>query len=125
MPTDIMEPSDDELLQVEEELKAVPVEINTPVNTRELPTKFGSMFTEKGVGATAVRLLGRDHRRKSAKIIGLSQNIRFGPNQSVAQTTGAEWPAVVPMITECFDELWVSATTSTTDISVIQEWWAD
>lgn len=125
MPTEINEPSDDELLQVEEELKAVPVEINTPVNTRELPSKFGSMFTEQSVGSTAVRILGRDPRRKSAQIIGLSQNLRFGPTQSVAQSTGAEWPAVVPLVTNCFDELWVAATTSTTNISVIQEWWAD
>ncbi len=123
---ELLEPSDAELLQEEEELKAVPVEINTPVNTRELPSKFGSMFTEKAVGtAVAVRILGRDPRRKSAKIIGLSQNLRFGPTQAVAQTTGAEWPAIVPMVTDCFDELWVCATTSTTDISVIAEWWAE
>lgn len=122
---ELLEPSDDELLQVEDELKAIPVEINTPVNTRELPTKFGSMFTEKGVGSTAVRILGRDPRRKSATIIGLDQNIRFGSTQAVAQSTGATWPAVVPYVSGCFDELWVASVTSTTDISVITEWWAD
>lgn len=122
---ELLEPSDDELLQVEDELKAVPVEINTPVNTRELPSKFGAMYTEKAVGTTAVRILDRDPRRKSAQIIGLDQNIRFGSTQAVANSTGAVWPSVVPYVSNCFDELWVASVTSTTDISVITEWWAD
>ncbi len=122
---EIMEPSDDELLQVEDYPKAIPVCIDTPVNTRELPSKYAGMTTYNDVSTTAIKILGRDPRRKSATIIGLDQNLRFGPTQGVATSTGAVWPAVVPYVSTCYDELWASSVTSTTDISVIIELWAD
>lgn len=129
MPTDyeLIEPSDDELLQVEEEMKAVKVCIDTPVNARELPSKFAGMSTVRGVSSTVpVQLLFKDFRRKSATINALSANIVIGGSQAQALSpNGATWPANVPLVITSYEEVWVSAVSTSTDISVIIESWAD
>jgi hypothetical protein len=130
MPTeyDLIEPSDGELLQEEyEKPEAVRVCIDGPTQTRELPAKFAGMSTLKGVtSGPAVQLLYKDFRRKSATINALSANIILGSSQAQASAnSGATWPANVPLVVTSYEEVWVCAVSTTTDISVILESWAD
>ncbi|NUT27684.1 MAG: hypothetical protein HOV84_17470 [Streptomyces sp.] len=105
--------------------KAIPVCLDEPVRTQELPSRAGACYTVGAVNATAgQRILGRDPRRKSATIIALAQDIRIGTTQANA-LAGARIPAVVPFVIATTDEYWAASVTSTTDISVITEQWAD
>lgn len=130
MPTEyeIIEPSDGELLQEEyEKPETVCVRIEGPTQTRELPAKFAGMGTVRGVtSGPAVQLLWKDYRRKTATINALSGNIILGSSQAQASaSSGAVWPANVPLVVTSYEEVWVSAVSTTTDISVILESWAD
>lgn len=103
----------------------VPTVICEPVRSITLPTKKTTFYTAPSVGTTVgVQLLGRDPRRASATIIGLSQDIRLGSTQAEA-VSGGRIPAVVPMVLTGMGEIWATAVASTTDITVIAEYWAD
>ena len=129
MPTEpLVEPTNDELLQEEyPKPDAVSVCVDGPVQTRELPAKFAGMSTLKGVtSGPAVQILYKDYRRKSATINALNANIILGSSQAqAAANSGATWPANVPLVITSYEEVWVSAVSTTTDISVIIESWAD
>lgn len=129
MPTELIEPSDDEILQVEEYTQAIPVCIDTPVNTREMPSKFAGMNTVYGVTTSlAVRILFKDPKRKMATINALDQDIILGATQAQAQSgrgSGMRWPANVPFVITAYDEVWAVSYQSTTDISVAIETWAE
>jgi hypothetical protein len=114
-----------DILQEQEsyEIKTMPIEtvICEPVRSITLPTKKTTFYTAGSVG---VQLLGRDPRRASATIIGLSQDIRLGSTQAEA-VSGGRVPAVVPISLTGMGEIWATAVASTTDITVIAEYWAD
>jgi hypothetical protein len=116
------EPGD--LLQEEDVYaRAIPVCVDEPVRTHELPAKAGACYTVVA-GTTGERILGRDPRRKSATIIGLTEDIRIGTTQANA-VAGARVPAVVPLVIATTDEYWAASVENTTEISVITEQWAD
>ena len=104
--------------------RAIPVCVDEPVRTHELPARAGACYTAGGVGTNGQKILGRDPRRKAATIIGLTQDILIGTTQANARA-GARIPAVVPFVINTIDEYWAASVTSTTDISVITEQWAD
>lgn len=115
----------DVLQEQEDRLTVIPVEVTEPVRSIALPGKRTTFYTVSDVTATTgVQLLGRDPRRKHATIIGLAQDVILGSTQSNA-LNGARIPAVVPFVISSMDEVWAVAVTSTTDISVIVEFWSE
>lgn len=104
--------------------RAIPVCLDDPVRTQELPARAGACYTSGPVDINGQKILGRDPRRKSATIIGLTQDILIGTTQANARA-GARIPAVVPFVISTTDEYWAASVTGTTDISVITEQWAD
>lgn len=121
-----IEPDRSELLQEEYDTPAIPVCIKDPVRTTELPSRFAGMRTVPQVTSGApVQLLFKDYRRKSATINALNANIILGGTQSQADLGGATWPANVPLVVTSYEEVWAKAVSTTTDISVIIESWAD
>ena len=100
---------------------AIPVTVEGVVQVDPTPPANVGFFTLAGVGTTPVRALTADPRRRRATVIGLSQNIRIGNSQSQAQLAGIVWPAVVPVVITSRDEVWVSATSNTSDISIMVE----
>lgn len=114
---------DDVLQETGYDVKAVPVCVEEPVRTQELPARSGACYQAQ-VDTTGARILGRDPRRKSATIIGISQDLRLGTTQANA-LAGARIPAVVPFVISHIDEVWAATLTGTTEVSVITEQWAD
>lgn len=101
-------------------LATVPVRVTTPVQVRELPSKDAAARTAN-VGTTAARLLTKDPRRKRATLYAFDQEIAFGPTQASAV---ARWPKQTPLYLDTRDEVWVASATSTTDVTIITEAWA-
>jgi hypothetical protein len=120
-----MEPDLKEVQQVEaDETYVIPVKVCEPTEVRELPSKRIATRTVV-VGATAgVKLLSADPRRKSATIIGRTQDLLIGATQSQAQLTGAWIPGVVPFAITSMSELWAVGDGAETNVSVIEEYWA-
>lgn len=116
-PADVLQETEDY------DVKAVPVCIDEPVRTQELPARSGACYQAQ-VDTTGLRILGRDPRRKSATIIAISQDLRLGTTQANA-LNGARIPAVVPFVISHIDEVWAATLTGTTEVSVITEQWAD
>lgn len=121
------EPGD--VLQEQEPYEAniapIPTVVCEPVRSQNLPAKRTTFYTAASVGTTVgVQLLGRDPRRQSATIIGLDQDIRLGSTQGEA-VSGGRIPAVVPLVVNSVGEIWATSVTSTTDITVIAEYWSD
>ncbi len=103
---------------------AIPVCIDDPVRTQELPARSGAFYTVGSVGTGDAKNLARDPRRKHATVIGLTEDILLGSTQANARQ-GARVPAVVPFVITAIDEVWAASAEATTDISVITEQWAD
>lgn len=111
----------EQLLQDERpSVSTVPVLVTTPVQVREMPSRNAAARTAN-VGTVAVRLLTPDPRRKRATLLAFDQEIWFGPTQASAT---ARWPKLTPLYLDTRDEVWVASATSTTDVTVITEAWA-
>lgn len=122
------EPTTADVVQEEDPagLARVPVTVEGPVRVVDLPAKAGGLFTVAGVGqAVGVRILSEDPRRKHATVLATDQNVRYGASQAAAENGGALWPANIPLVWSAKSELWATAVTSTTAISVVVEQWAD
>ena len=109
--------------------RPVDVSVCGQVETRELPAVRAGYRTESAVGtAVGVKILAFEPRRKSAVIIAQSQDIYVGISQAGVQagTSGAaRLPALVPFVVTHLDEVWAISVASTTDISVLAEYWTE
>jgi hypothetical protein len=120
-----MEPSLTEVQQVEVDDKfVVPTKLCEPAEVRELPSKRIASRTVTVTATEGAKLLSVDPRRKFATIIARSDDIMIGATQSQAMLTGAWVPGVVPLVVSSVSELWAMADSITTDVSVIEEYWA-
>lgn len=123
------EPED--IVQAEEYDPHLPINVVVcgPTEVRELPAVRAGYRTEQGVGtAVAIKLLAFEPRRKSATILALDQDIYLSNSQAGAQSGAAgaaRIPAVVPYVIGHLDEVWACAVTSTTNISILCEYWTE
>lgn len=127
-------------------LGCIPVTVEGPVRSVELPAK-GNGSRRYPVGTTQpVRILGRDPRRKRATVqvydaTGATRGIFHGATETELTPTdgatapafaarlAATGPASAPVASELLvitslDELWVIADTAACEVSVISEQWA-
>lgn len=125
-------PEPEEVVQAEEPYdphRPINVTVCGPVQTREVPAVRSGYRTEQAVGTTVgVRLLPFEPRRKTGRIIALSQDIWISNSQAGAQSgaSGAmRIPASVPYPVDHLDEVWACAVTGTTDISVESAFWSE
>lgn len=117
-------PTVDQTLQVEEPEKVppIPVTVTDPAQVRVLPAKTAS-FDSYDLTQVAVKILGRDPRRKRAIISTDPVTfIRLGATQAQAMSAGATVIGNFELTT--LDEVWAYTTKDTT-IGVITEIWAD
>jgi hypothetical protein len=120
-----MAPDLDSVQQVEDyDAHIVPVKICEPTDVRELPSKRLAPRTVTVDTVAGAKLLSADPRRKFATIIARTQDIRIGATQSQAQLSGAWIPGVVPFMVSSVGELWAVGDGASTDVSVIEEYWA-
>lgn len=135
-----VEPDSGQILQEEDYAPVtVPVCVQEPVQTRELPTKSGGFRSFVLVaGAAAVKVLSRDPRRRRALLIAYSTTgIADHVHLSTTQAGGAsEYTAHLPMqgsassavspVLEltCLDEIWATTNTQSVTLTVINEQWA-
>lgn len=107
----------------------VPVVVQGPVETREVPAAGPAGYlTATAVGAAiGVKVLGLEPRRKSATIMALSQDIWISTTQAGAQAGAGgamRWPSLVPKVIDHINEVWVCAVSGTTDVSVETVKWS-
>lgn len=123
-----LEPDQDEVLQAEPEYSSapVPVCVEGPVRTQQLPRKGGSTKTV-AVGVVPVRILRADRYRYNAKLMSIGGVMLFSFSQTGAQdpSTMAAWPASTQYVCEAATDLWVCAATGTITLSVVTERWAE
>lgn len=140
------EPDDATVEQVEHAgpLTTIPVCVEGPTTTRELPAK-ASGYRRVTVGTTTpLRVLGRDPRRKRAVLqvydaMGATHGVMIGttinevaPPASFAARLAVSAPATAgaavasPLLElTSLDELWLLADTAACDVTVISEQWAE
>lgn len=129
-------PDSSDVWQNEEEYGrpvTVPVCVENPVRTQELPTRLGSMRTAAvpalDVGGQPVRLLSADPRRRRAVVyLGANQTLQLGATQKECIGPFAfqiASGATSPLLLEFFscDELWAVRATVATTVGVIEERW--
>lgn len=123
-------PDNDQVMQDERPpMPVIPVRVEGPVRTAELPAR-GSGFTTVVVGTDGARILTADPRRKSTLLLPVDADIWLGDSQAQVRvpTTGDPiggfWPAGTPCPLNTCDEVWASASSATTRITVISEQWA-
>lgn len=104
---------------------AIPVEVVAPVQVQEAPSISGGMFT-RSIDTVGRRILPTEARRKTATIMPLSADVRFGTTQAEAANGGAGvvWPGNVPYVYGASSELWVAAVTGTVSVGVAVEHFA-
>lgn len=126
LSTTVMKPDLNEVLQVdvETELHVIPVSLDEPVETRELPSKRISPRTVTLDFTVAGLILSRDPRRKQATIIARTQDILIGASQAGAALSGAWVPGTIPLVVTAVSELWGLGNGAATDVTVIEEYWA-
>lgn len=126
-----LQPEAEEVYQVEGDVlteKPVAVTVTGPVRVQALPTK--AMATQnRSVGVLsgqATRVLQADHRRASATLVSVGQNMLVAFNLATASdaTRMALWPANVPLTVTGDTDVYVAAATGTTTVSVISSLWA-
>jgi hypothetical protein len=124
-----LQPDELEALQaepgIEPPVKVEVTEIRGPVRTQALPRKSAAS-RNRTVATTMTKLLAADHRRASAQIVSIGQTMLIAFNSASASdpSTCAEWPANVPYTLTADAEFWVAASTGTTKINIITEYWA-
>lgn len=124
-------------------LGALPVVVETPVRTQQLPARAAG-YRRVTVGTTEpLRVLGRDPRRRRVLVqvydaTGTTHGAFYGttrnevtPPAAFAARLGVTLPAggipVASPVIELtsMDELWVLADTAACDVTVAAEQWAD
>lgn len=110
----------------------LPVTVVDPIPVRDMPA-VSSGWQAYDVPLTtspAVRVLGRDPRRKRALIVavdlaGTTGRMQLGGTQAEAGSDRATiWPINTPLEITGSDEVWASARTAVITVSVINEQWA-
>lgn len=106
-------------------LRPIPVKVVGPVETRELGALQLAIWSRSV--DTPERVFTRNPKVKSRYLVA-GANLNIGVKQSqVNQTTptGLVWPANTPLPLAAFDELWASAATAGTPVTVglLEEVW--
>jgi hypothetical protein len=133
MSTDLTPNTDtDDVLQEETvpvAMTAIPVVIEGPVRTVELPSAGNLIMGQRDVdNTTAERLFGRDPRRKKLTLFTSGGALRIATSQNECRAgSGAIIPTGMPGITiTASSEVWVMASSgSATTVSFVSESWAD
>jgi len=117
-----------ELLQEELTRKAVPVQVNAPVTTHELPSRTARYYTET-IGEDLARILHPDPKRKKGFIMlpGDPATDTFVVSHTSGAGSGAPWPANVPLPISHWDSVWAAAPegAESVTLTVVIEVWAD
>lgn len=139
------EPDDATVEQAEQlpGLTTIPVSVETPVATREMPAKAAGYRRVTTSLTEPQRVLGRDPRRKRALVqvydaTGTTHGVFYGtsrnevaPPSTYAARLAVTLPAggipVASPVIELtgMDELWLLADTAVCDVTVAAEQWAD
>ena len=118
-------PELDEVMQRPDVPVCVPVHVDGPVTTHELPSRFGTVFVVTAT-TTPQQILGADRQRKKATLISTDNPFLISITRSInGSQTAAIWPINVPYYATHCDAITVATSTSTATISVITENWAD
>lgn len=104
-----------------EPLLTVPVRAVAPVPVSVLPARCGAAFKEP-LSTAFSRVLGADPKRRRTVLCGTEawEYSRTGNSGS-----GVPWPADVPLILEHCDAVYARVPTSTGELAVIAEVWAE
>lgn len=105
----------------------VPVCVKNPVQTQILPTTNGGSRKYALVNTEAVRILTADPRRRRAVLqaTGDDNFVVAGTQQECMGPFAASFQSFTLLEVTACTELWARAETSTVDLSVLNEQWAE
>ncbi len=109
-----------DLLQRDDYLPAVPVRITGPLVVQMAPSRRGPAFSQD-LATTFQHVLGADPKRRRAVLIGSVDWLY----RTATSGGGVPWPQDVPLVLEHADQVFAAVPTSTGQLSVITEVWAD
>ncbi len=105
----------------DEPLLTIPVRAVAPVPVSILPARCGAAFKD-GLGTSFSKVLGPDPKRRRTVLCG---DADWEYSRSGATGSGVPWPADVPLVLEHCDAVYARVPTSTGNLSVIAETWAE
>jgi hypothetical protein len=136
--TDSIETDTDDVVQTEAEpsLTTIPVTVEGPTRTQELPAKASGMRLVTLTTNVPTRILGNDPRRKRAILIAFPLAGETVPGITIGTSRNevtSPYSAFIPVVNgmshqlvlTASDELWVMANNDNTRVSVIAEQWAN
>lgn len=117
----------EEVLQEDTAVPAVPVTVEGPVETRELPALKASAFNTFISDVQAEKISGRDLKRKRAVLLTLDGNFIYGTDRTaVERGYGFIQVQNVPLELRNGDAIYVRCRfPGTIVLSVLLEQWAD
>lgn len=106
-----------------EDLREVPVRIEGPVRAQVLPATSWTAITYELTATDSIKIANRDPRRSRITLIPAAE-IWIGAVQSQAKANvGGSLPANVPVVQQHTEEIWAIADTTTTTLTVLEEFW--
>lgn len=102
-------------------IPAIPVHVDGPVQTQEVPSRVGVMVGIT-ITTTAEQLAGPDLRRKKLTLLARDADFFFGTTRT---QISAWWPAGVPLPITHSGSVFVAADTTSTLLTMVTEGWAD
>lgn len=109
-----------DLLQREVDLPAVPVRHDGPLVVQMAPSLRGPAFVQ-ALSTTFQHILGADPKRRRTILLGDADWLY----RTSTSGNGVPWPADVPLVLEHADQIYAATPTSTANLTVITEVWAD
>jgi len=122
-----LEPDLQDVLQLEAPLAAMPVRIEGPVRTQQLPNRDRTARLVTATTARYLQLLTADPHRAFAEIESFDQDVYLAYDQtaSIGDTNVQRCAKGRPYRITARTAVYVAAVTSTTQVSVAQERWAN
>ncbi|MER6059472.1 hypothetical protein [Streptomyces albidoflavus] len=120
-------PDADDLLQEEEvpaKMTAIPVVVEGPARVQLLPTRSAGMRSWPLTADQVVRVLDADPRRRRAVLQAVGGAVRLGTSQAAARVGAQIAEGTLLTLTTC-DEVWATAALADTELSIINEQWAE
>lgn len=122
-----LQPDVTEILQEEApDSGIIPVDIQGPIRTQNLPRKLAASRTVTFGDVTPKRLLRANPMRASANLVSFTSDMLVAFNRAAKEdpSTMARWPMNTPLLVTAATDVYVAPVTAPMTISVVAEYWA-
>lgn len=123
---ELIEPGVDEVQQRYDATPAIPVKVEGPVSTHELPARTASMGSTTAGTTDPTQIVSADPRRKSVLVFTETQAVWVALTRAdAAGSAGFSLPVNCGVTLLHTGQVWVRSKTGTATVSYVVENWAD